>query len=72
MGNGLLADPEWVALPRVTIWASLRISMNPRIFPRPLTVVEAFSIIREWMGLPSVKILTPGGAAHGDPREADY
>lgn len=58
--NALLDGSEWVALPWVTLWAFLRISTNPRIFQRPLTAAEAFSIVREWITLPRVRVLTEG------------
>ncbi len=58
--NALLEGPEWVVLPWVTLWAFVRIATNPRIFLRPLTAAEAFSIVREWIAMPRIRVLTPG------------
>ena len=57
---GLFASREWVGLTWLTLWAFLRISTNPRIFPRPLSVREAFEIVRGWLALPSVVVIQPG------------
>ena len=41
------------------ITAFLRISTNPRAFPRPFDLPEALEIVDEWIAHPSVEILTP-------------
>lgn len=58
--KSLLASPAWVGLPWLTLWAFLRISTNPRLFPRPLRAEEAFQIVRGWLGLPRVRVIEPG------------
>jgi toxin-antitoxin system PIN domain toxin len=58
--DGLLASGDWVGLTWLTLWAFLRISTNPRLFPRPLAVNEAFEIVRDWLALPSVAVIQPG------------
>lgn len=58
--TSLLASPEWVGIPWLTLWAFLRISTNPRLFPRPLRAEEAFQIVRGWLGLPRVRVIEPG------------
>ena len=58
--GGLFASREWVGLTWLTLWAFLRISTNPRIFPQPLSVREAFEIMRGWLALPSVVVIQPG------------
>jgi toxin-antitoxin system PIN domain toxin len=57
--EGLLASREWIGLPWLTLWAFLRISTNPRLFPRPLGIREAFDIVRGWLASPSVVIIQP-------------
>ena len=63
--NGRLEGPDWIGLPWLTIWAFLRISTNPRLFPRPLTVDESFSIVRAWLASPRVVVVEPG-PRHGE------
>ena len=43
-----------------TIVAFLRISTSPRVFERPLTVVEAEAVVSSWLALPSVAPLDRG------------
>ena len=62
---GLLASRDWVGLTWLTLWAFLRISTNPRLFPRPLALHEAFDIVRGLLALPSVVVIQPG-ARHFD------
>ena len=57
--EGLLASRDWIGLPWLTLWAFLRISTNPRLFPRPLGIREAFNIVRGWLASASVVIIQP-------------
>lgn len=43
-----------------TITAFMRISTNPRAFPRPLSMKEAIAIVQEWLERPQSVILIPG------------
>jgi uncharacterized protein len=43
-----------VGLPWPSLLAFLRLSTNPRFFPRPLSMREAWSQVREWLALPTV------------------
>ncbi len=61
----LLASGETIALPWVTIWAFIRISTNPRIWPNPRPAPEAFAIVGEWLAQPGVIPLHPG-ARHAE------
>lgn len=63
--KALFASPEWIGLPWLTLWAFLRISTNPRLFPRPLPAEEAFKILYAWLRLPRVRVIEPG------PRHAE-
>jgi uncharacterized protein len=49
-----------VRIPWATIIAFLRISTNPRVFERPLTMAEAETAVSSWLALPSVSPLDPG------------
>ena len=51
------ADP--VGLSWQTITAFLRISTNPRLFPRPLSIHEAAATVESWLAQPCVRILQP-------------
>jgi len=51
--NGL--DPIGLCWPVIS--GFLRITTNPRIFPRPLTVQTALEQIDQWLELPSVRIV---------------
>jgi toxin-antitoxin system PIN domain toxin len=44
----------------VTLWAFLRISTNPRVFERPLSMAEATAIVSAWLAQPAAGILEPG------------
>lgn len=44
----------------LTLWAFLRISTNPRVFERPLSVAEATEIVSSWLAQPCAGILEPG------------
>jgi toxin-antitoxin system PIN domain toxin len=49
-----------VCLAWATIVAFLRISTNPRVFERPLTIAEAEGVVSSWLAVPSVAPLEPG------------
>ena len=56
----LFHGSELIGLPWTTLWAFLRISTNPRVWPNPKSAPEAFQIIREWLAQPGVVIVEPG------------
>lgn len=56
----VLSGEQHVALPWVVILAFLRLSTNPRVFERPLTVDEAAGYISEWLAQPVVSAVVPG------------
>lgn len=45
---------ETLALPWVCVQAFVRIATHPAIFPRPLTMPQALSIVEEWLSWPNV------------------
>jgi len=58
--EGALSGAERVGLPWVVISAFLRITTNPRVFEKPLSVERAVSYMDEWLDQPMVTILVPG------------
>lgn len=54
-----LSGTELVRFAWVTLWAFLRISTNPRVFERPLTVEEAMRAVGAWLAQPATGILEP-------------
>jgi toxin-antitoxin system PIN domain toxin len=44
----------------LSLWAFLRISTNPRVFERPLTMTEAEAAVAAWLAQPVAGILDPG------------
>ena len=52
------ADP--VGLPWTSLLAFLRIATNPRIFPRPLPMADAWSQVKAWRAQPCVFSPEPG------------
>lgn len=57
--EGALSGAELVRFAWVTIWAFLRISTNPRVFERPLSVEEAARAVASWLDQPAAGILDP-------------
>jgi len=54
-----LNAPIRCGLPWPTSLAFLRISTNPRIFPRPLSMTEAWQRVTIWLDLPNVWVPEP-------------
>jgi len=54
-----LNAPERVGLPWPSLLAFLRIITNPRIFPRPMGIEEAWAQVAQWLALPRVWIPQP-------------
>ncbi|MGE0454290.1 MAG: type II toxin-antitoxin system VapC family toxin [Vicinamibacteria bacterium] len=51
---------EPICVSWVTVLAFLRISTNPRIFPRPLRTEEALAVVTSWLARPAVSVLDAG------------
>jgi toxin-antitoxin system PIN domain toxin len=56
---------EAVGIPWTTLWAFLRVSTNPKMWPNPKSTDEAFEAVRDWLEQPVVILLNPG------PRHAE-
>ncbi len=54
-----LNGPDAVALPWVVLLGFIRLAINPKVMIQPLTLEEALAQMREWAGLPRVKIPIP-------------
>jgi toxin-antitoxin system PIN domain toxin len=55
-----LSGPELVRFAWLTLWASLRIASNPRVFERPLSIAEAGAAISAWLAQPGSGVLERG------------
>ena len=56
----MLSGPELVRFTWLTLWAFLRISTNPRVFERPLSIDEAEAVVSSWLAQPAAGVLDPG------------
>lgn len=55
-----LSGRELVRFSWMTLWAFLRISTNPRVFVRPLSVEEAHDTVASWLEQSNAGIVEPG------------
>ncbi|QDU86825.1 Ribonuclease VapC37 [Pirellulimonas nuda] len=51
------ASGEPIGLPWIAALGFLRISTSPHVFSPPLSMAEALSYLRDWLAIPSVKIV---------------
>ncbi len=58
--ENILSASVIVGIPWVVALAFLRISTNPRIFSKPLTVRQAIDYLDEWLAMPLTNLVTPG------------
>ncbi len=57
--EGCLNGTEGIALPWVVILGFVRITTQPRIFPKPLSPTAAAERVQEWLDQPHVFVLNP-------------
>lgn len=55
----VLDEPQVLGLPWVAALGFIRISTNARIFPEPLTVDEAMTVLDAWHAHPAVTVPQP-------------
>lgn len=55
-----LNGPQRVGLPWISLWAFVRIGTNPRALRTPLTPVEAWGYVEDWLDAPASWVPTPG------------
>ena len=58
--EAVFSGHEPVALSWPVILAFIRISTNPRAFPKPLSRPEAMGIVSEWLDRPQAVVIAPG------------
>lgn len=58
--EGALSGDQIIGLPWVVILAFLRVTTNPRVFSRPLSIERAGLYVDEWLSLPIVRSVVPG------------
>jgi len=56
---------ETIGLSWITLWAFLRVSTNPKLWPVAKSVDDAWQIVQEWMRHPAVVMVEPG-ARHAE------
>ena len=54
------SNPQPLGLSWVTLLAFVRISSNPRILERPLSIEEAIRVVSAWLARSNVTVLSPG------------
>lgn len=57
-----LNGPTAVGLPWPSLIAFVRISINPRVFPRPLHIGDAWEQVQQWLGCDPVWTPSPTNA----------
>src|SRR5690606_12708229 len=55
----LLSGEETIGFSSETINGFIRIATNPKAFPFPLSLNDAFDIVKVWLSAPNVLILIP-------------
>lgn len=58
--EGVFSGSDRIGLPWVVMLAFLRLTTNPRLFARPLSVEQASGYLDEWLSLPMVRPVSPG------------
>jgi uncharacterized protein len=58
-----LSGPDLVRFAWLTLWAFLRIVINPRVFDRPLATAEAKAAIASWLDQPARGLMRDGQTA---------
>jgi toxin-antitoxin system PIN domain toxin len=53
-------DPRGVAFAWTVLLAFLRLGTRRGIFPRPLSVEDAFRVVEHWLGHPRAQVVNPG------------
>ena len=56
----VLSGEERIALPWQVAISVLRISTQPKLLSRPLTLEQALQLVEGWLSHPLVEVLTPG------------
>ena len=54
------SDNTQIAFPWLVILAFLRLTTNPRVFPKPFSIQTVTAIVQSWLAQPNVALLLPG------------
>jgi len=57
--EGRLGGVEGVGLPWASLLAFVRLTTNPRIFPAPASVSDAWNQVEEWLARPNIFVPEP-------------
>lgn len=57
--EAVISREQRIGLSWIVVLAFLRLATTPRIFPEPLTMGEAISIVSGWLARPNVVLLHP-------------
>lgn len=57
--EAVISREQRIGLSWIVVLAFLRLATTPRIFPEPLTMSEAISIVSSWLARPNVVLLYP-------------
>jgi uncharacterized protein len=60
--DGVLSGSLPVGMPHVVILGVIRLAMNRRVFPNPLTLDQAIEVVDGWLGQPNVHLIPPTGS----------
>ncbi len=58
--EGELNAGSEIGMPWVSLLGFVRLTINPKVMPQPLTLDQALDQVLEWLALPNVSIPTPG------------
>ena len=56
-----LSDKEPVALSWIVLLGFLRLTTSPRVLQKPLSPNHAMKVVDDWLELPVVRLIQPGG-----------
>jgi len=57
--QGVLASPTTVGLCHVVVLGFIRLSTNRKLFPIPISLEDAVSVVDSWLAQPNVRLLPP-------------
>jgi toxin-antitoxin system PIN domain toxin len=57
--NDAVKDDRPLGLAWVVVLGFVRVMTSPRVFPKPLRVEDAVSLVDDWLALPNVRVLAP-------------
>jgi len=57
---GALAGPAAVCFSWIAIMAFVRVTTNRKLFVKPYSTDEAFSVVENWLSAPASKLVSPG------------